>query len=1007
MSGPAAAGTREVVFSALVEPPFGAQVLVVGSLDETGCWQPAGGFSLKPSGKETPLWSASARFSPGVATLEYKFVQVLSGGAAVWEDGPNRVLRLDLGSGVPSSPPPAPKFGAQQYQPSAQLAAPLVAPPAMPPQVFVPLANAPQASVQSYPAAPSSASVAGAPSVAPASDAASLSPSPGLGTVTFEAHCRGTAPGDILRIVGSSPSFGSWNPTEGLRLSTSGASFPVWSATAQIPVGSPAAEWKLVICGPTGDTRWETCPNRTTLLPPPAPGVPPSEWTVRLHWEGSCAEPDARGRGVGASARGQPAVNSLIGGTGRRSSAALADEAQQDPAFRNRRSASLSLVSDDVAAPSTLTRAVSGGGAQPQSLQLRLRSVPEGRASALVVEVAFDGALGRQRLQLEEADADDARWSLTVADAGLPAGLHHFHFLVDGERVLSCDHPTFGESNAVLVSDPIRKYLARDTPERDEDVGKSRALSTSGQLESQNAPLVTRPWSVAFNLSTLAEEDAEESADVSPNKMCSFNPQVFEGLYDGELRLRIDSFELPEADAAGESGCRLRFLPGAHILKKKMGVCEDAYFTSEHALGVADGVGCMVQFAKYGVNAAAYAADLMSYASQAFSEGGVADENFTGSVEERAAVAVAFAEQGADAYGASTITTMALDGSTAGCANLGDSGFLLLRKTQRGMAVVTRSEEQQHSWNCPYQLTRLPKALACKFPNISLDTAADCDRYRFQVRVGDLVLLFTDGLRDNLHEREILHIVDRALPPIFSELVGLPECATTAEAVARALALAAQERSLDPTAKVPFGESSKRYGLDCQGGKQDDITVVAAWVVPEEGEHLVGPAPLPARAAERCLRTPSPLPARPAEGEEPEEVELLASTLSSATMTSNDADESSKASEAQQGTPSPVLAATQRLHRGHKSEQPRPKKFEPPNRSRCERDFSAGRLATPAVASVAAAAIAEAAAAVAMGKGTPRRSSSRGRACRAECRPLSGACTDTRVSPRVRVQTSS
>merc|ERR1712129_94611 len=155
---------------------------------------------------------------------------------------------------------------------------------------------------------------------------------------------------------------------------------------------------------------------------------------------------------------------------------------------------------------------------------------------------------------------------------------------------------------------------------------------------------------------------------------------------------------------------------------------------------------------------------------------------------------------------------------------------------QRGMTVVRRTEEQQHSWNCPYQLTLLPQSLIARFPKVNLDSGTDAEKYLFDVRVGDLLLLFSDGLRDNLHEREILHIVDCTLPPAFGELVGLEAVATPPDKVARALALAAYERSLDPAAKVPFCEYSRRYGYSCIGGKQDDITVVAAWVMaPDTG----------------------------------------------------------------------------------------------------------------------------------------------------------------------------
>jgi len=276
----------------------------------------------------------------------------------------------------------------------------------------------------------------------------------------------------------------------------------------------------------------------------------------------------------------------------------------------------------------------------------------------------------------------------------------------------------------------------------------------------------------------------------------------------------------------------LRFWAGAHILKKQVGACEDAYFATRDSIGVADGVGCMVQFASYGINAAAYAAELMENAAAVLEE---SRSSCPEAVSARSRSVVAAAESQAKAYGASTISVLTLHRATVGVANLGDSGFMHLRKGQHGMVIVCKSYEQQHSWNCPYQLTRLPPALMSRFPKLALDTAADCEEYNFDVREGDLILMFSDGLRDNLHDREVLDIVDCTLSPAFAKLVGLPEHSTDPERVARALALAAKERSLDPVAKVPFVEYSKKHGYEeCQGGKEDDITVVAAWLIPEE-----------------------------------------------------------------------------------------------------------------------------------------------------------------------------
>ncbi|CAL1131845.1 unnamed protein product [Cladocopium goreaui] len=264
---------------------------------------------------------------------------------------------------------------------------------------------------------------------------------------------------------------------------------------------------------------------------------------------------------------------------------------------------------------------------------------------------------------------------------------------------------------------------------------------------------------------------------------------------------------------------------------------EDAFFMDPHGLGVADGVGCMVQFANYGINAAKYAAQLMEGSAAALKSGGVASEDqIPNDVSGRAARALEYAESQAAAYGASTAVVLCQQGNSLGVANLGDSGFMVLRKGPLGMSIVVKSEEQQHSWNCPYQLTRLPKTLLNRYPQLHFDKASDSEQSTVPIREGDLVIMFTDGMRDNLHDREVVSLVNRTLPPMCADLVGLLDRCTPPETIAKTLALAAHERSLDTNAKVPFVDYCKRHNFECMGGKQDDITVVAAWVVADESQ---------------------------------------------------------------------------------------------------------------------------------------------------------------------------
>lgn len=284
---------------------------------------------------------------------------------------------------------------------------------------------------------------------------------------------------------------------------------------------------------------------------------------------------------------------------------------------------------------------------------------------------------------------------------------------------------------------------------------------------------------------------------------------------------------------------------GVHCLSKSYGGCEDAYFVRDRSLGVADGVGSMSAYRRYGVDSAAYAADLMMLASEALSPCGSAP--CAERPELRAVHAVSYAEQEAIAYGASTITVAELqeDGDAIGIANLGDSGFLILRPTtatgvggehQVKFEVVARSKEQQHSFNFPYQLMRLPPVLEKRVStNAARDSAKDCDLYSLPVSNGDLVLLFSDGFSDNLFLDETLAILEQSCDSNqisqLHESGGFDvECLPDPKILAKELAEAAQKRSLDRINEVPFGIASKTEGQNHIGGKEDDITVIVAWV---------------------------------------------------------------------------------------------------------------------------------------------------------------------------------
>lgn len=97
------------------------------------------------------------------------------------------------------------------------------------------------------------------------------------------------------------------------------------------------------------------------------------------------------------------------------------------------------------------------------------------------------------------------------------------------------------------------------------------------------------------------------------------------------------------------------------------------------------------------------------------------------------------------AAGSSTACVLILNraNSTVYTANIGDSGFIVVRKGE----IVHRSEEQQHYFNTPFQLSLPPPGHG---DNVLSDSPESADSLSFPVLNGDVILVATDGVFDNV-----------------------------------------------------------------------------------------------------------------------------------------------------------------------------------------------------------------------------------------------------------------
>eukprot|EP00741_Cyanophora_paradoxa_P025608 tig00000383_g24712.t1 len=88
-------------------------------------------------------------------------------------------------------------------------------------------------------------------------------------TIIFKTSCGETKPGQGVFLVGSCKELGAWNVVNGLKLSTSAASFPEWRGSVSLASSGTQIEYKVVIADESGkNPRWEDGKNRSLKLQP-------------------------------------------------------------------------------------------------------------------------------------------------------------------------------------------------------------------------------------------------------------------------------------------------------------------------------------------------------------------------------------------------------------------------------------------------------------------------------------------------------------------------------------------------------------------------------------------------------------------------------------------------------------------------------------------------------------------------------------------------------------------
>ncbi|KAI9205726.1 phosphatase 2C-like domain-containing protein [Polychytrium aggregatum] len=366
-----------------------------------------------------------------------------------------------------------------------------------------------------------------------------------------------------------------------------------------------------------------------------------------------------------------------------------------------------------------------------------------------------------------------------------------------------------------------------------------------GQIQPIYRPQIGQPW-----LRLLTSATKPSVFDMFEKR---FNPTT-------EL-----TYQFSIGAAAMPKNPRLKVLKTGLFSSSQAG--EDSFFSRHDAIGVADGVGGWTQVK--GANPALFSRKLMHYANMEIAKfDDIANAEY--SIEEyvdldpKNVLTESYKRICEDAakellVGSSTALIVVLRSNELRVTSIGDCGLLIIRQNE----AIFRTEEQQHSFNFPFQLG-----------TGSTDLPSDAQSYHVHVREGDIVVVGSDGVFDNLTDEEIVEIVkaeqiisthtieatafqitpdggefvpedsdsdDTAVPKTESVVIETVTSSHDVSPTVRTIQTVKVDPSLIATKILkrareiaedsrhvgnPFQTRAMEEGLYYRGGKMDDITVV-------------------------------------------------------------------------------------------------------------------------------------------------------------------------------------
>ncbi|CEM28899.1 unnamed protein product [Vitrella brassicaformis CCMP3155] len=329
----------------------------------------------------------------------------------------------------------------------------------------------------------------------------------------------------------------------------------------------------------------------------------------------------------------------------------------------------------------------------------------------------------------------------------------------------------------------------------------------------------------------------------------------------------MDSMEKAASSVLHRSPAELLLCPSARVISKPNGG-HDSYFHSTTAMGVYDGVSGVARVP--GCDPKAFSSRLAMECNKA--EKHITEAGYQSKTHKRAATVLSEGISGLRSSGLRGSTTAVLctvHGTNLDVACIGDSRVSVYRRQgEKGNFVEIYRSRTTHfrphdTFNCPAQVSRVPLEVPGRYhthwsrdapfaPATPESLRELMSEETVRIRVGDMVVMGSDGLWDNLFQHQVARIINSThTATTRGTRSNSSSPVAVSEAVSDALVKAAYQCSILRDILSPFTLEARAHarrevakmGLSAPlglrqdasmlGGKPDDITCVAAVCVGE------------------------------------------------------------------------------------------------------------------------------------------------------------------------------